>query len=104
MGGSTCFVNIMQLLDQAIYASLGQPFMRTFYTSLNYSQNVVLFGVSTTVSVEGEMHIFPPILIIYLGITIVILPPIIAALCMEYHYCPKRRQTQKIDMKKRLHN
>jgi hypothetical protein len=92
----------MQLRDQAIYASLGQPFMRTFYTQLNYGQNVVLFGVSTTVSVQGEMHLFPPILIMYLGLTIVIIPPIIAALCMEYHYCPKRRQTQQTNRIKRL--
>jgi hypothetical protein len=69
--------------------------MRTFYTNLNYAQNVVLFGVSTTVSVQGFLHLFPPIVILYLGLTIVILPPIIAAFCMEYHYCPKMRKMQR---------
>ena len=38
---------------------------------------------------------FPPLLAWYLGFTIVVLPPIIAAFCMQYHYCPKRRRRQR---------
>ena len=89
--GSDCYVMVGQLLDTAQYASLGLPFMKTFYTSLNYKESFVYFGLSTTVSVRGSMKLFPPIVAMYLGLTISILPGIIAAFCMEYHYCPKRK-------------
>jgi hypothetical protein len=49
------------------------------------------------VKVRGEMKRFPPIVRIYLGFVINVLPPIIAALLMEYHYCPKRRRAQKLE-------
>ena len=87
-----CFLNVALLKDSAQYASLGQPFVKTFYTSLNYEKNFVYFGVSTTVTVRGTMKIFPAILVIYLGLTINIIPGIIAAFCMEYHYCPRIRR------------
>ena len=48
------------------------------------------------------MLLFPPILIMYLGLTINILPGIIAALCMEYHYCPKIKRKQRMDRIKKL--
>ena len=82
--------------------SLGLPFVKTFYTSLNYTENFVYFGVSTTVSVRGTIKISPPILVMYLGLTINILPGIIAAFCMDYHYCPKRRLHQRINRMKNL--
>jgi hypothetical protein len=93
--GYSCYVYVVQLPEGSIYASLGQPFVRTFYTRLNYAPNLVYLGVSTTVSVRGAILLFPPILIMYLGLTINILPGIIAAFCMEYHYCPRRRRSQK---------
>ena len=89
--GIYCDVRIGQVDESAIYASLGQPFLKTFYTSLNYDQNCVFFGVSTTVTVRGEIRLFPNILQLYLGFVILVIPPIIVAFCMEYNYCPKRR-------------
>jgi hypothetical protein len=80
-----------------MYVSLGQPFMRTFYTQLNYNPELVFFAVSTLVSVQGKIKTFPPTLAMYLGLTISILPGIIAAFCMEYHYCPRLRRKQHID-------
>jgi hypothetical protein len=85
-----------------MYASLGQAFMRTFYTQLNYDPELVFFAVSTLVSVQGKIKTFPPILAMYLGLTISIMPGIIAALCMEYHYCPRLRQKQRKDRIKKL--
>jgi hypothetical protein len=78
-----------------MYVSLGQAFMRTFSTVLNYDPELVYFAVSALVSVRGKIKTFPPILVMYLGATISILQGIIAAFCMEYHYCPKRRLSQR---------
>ena len=95
---------IAQAADSDIYASLGQPFMKTFFTSFDYGKNMVYFGVSTTVTTQGVIREFPPIVIIYLGFTIAIFPPIIAAYCMEYRYCPLRRRNQKTKRTKNLHS
>jgi hypothetical protein len=78
--------------------------MRTFYTQLNYNPELVFFAVSTLVSVRGKIKVFPPTLAIYLGLTISILPGIIAAFLMEYHYCPKIRRKQHMDRIKKLRN
>jgi UPF0716 family protein affecting phage T7 exclusion len=54
-----------------------------------------LFAVSTTVSVEGILLIFPNIVVTYLGFTVVLWPPIIAIFLAEYRYCPRRRLNQR---------
>ena len=100
--GSECDVMIAQAADSDIYVSLGQPFVKTYYTSFDYGENLVYFGVSTTVTAQGEIRLFPPIVWMYLGFTIAVLPPIIAAFCMEYNYCPKRRRAQRAKRVKRL--
>ena len=51
-----CFIHIRELLKDAQYAILGQPFMKTFYTHLNFEQNLVNFAVSTTVKVMGDIN------------------------------------------------
>ena len=94
-------MKVGELEDSAQYASLGDPFIQTFYTSLNYAQNVLHFAVSTTVSVRGELRIFPGLVIPYLGLTCIILPPILVALCGQYHYCPKIRRRERIERVKK---
>jgi len=72
----------MSLPEGDSYVVLGLPFMKTYYSSLDYSEDLVYFGVSTTVPWRGKIKLFPPIVIMYLGVTIVLLPPIIVAFCM----------------------
>ena len=76
--------------------------MKTFYTALNYEQNLVHFAVSATVKIQGTLILFPPIVMIYLGVTIAILPGIISSFCMACHYCPKRRRRQRFERMEKL--
>ena len=92
-----CYVNVAELDEERQYASLGQPFVEPFYTSLNYEQDLVFFAVSSTVTVRGVLNEFPPMVMMYLGLTIAVLPPIIVAFCMSYHYCPTHRSRQRVE-------
>ena len=83
-----CYIYISELFQEAQYAQLGQPFMKTFFTNLNFEQNLVHFAVSNTVAIKGSILLFPPIVMVYLGLTIAVFPPIIVAFCMNYRYCP----------------
>ena len=51
--------------------------------------------MSVTVTVQGQIKLYPPLLVWYLGFTIVVLPPIIVAACMSYNYCPKIRRRER---------
>jgi hypothetical protein len=45
--------------SDVLYVSLGQPFLKTFYTSLDYAKNFVYLAVSTTVTFQGYIVKFP---------------------------------------------
>ena len=84
------------MASDARYVELGLPCMKTFYTSLDFLQKYAYFAVSVTVTVQGQLKLYPPLLKWYLGFTVVVLPPIIVAACMSYHYCPRIRRRQRL--------
>ena len=91
-----------------IYADLGVPFLTAFYSEFDFLNDRVYFAVNIRFATQAQAHKFPGLLIPYLGLTCIVFPPVISALCMEYHYCPRRRRNQRIKrvkkLNKQLHN
>ena len=85
-----------------IYADLGVPFLIAFYSEFDFLNDRVYFAVNIQFATQAHAHKFPGLLIPYLGLTCIVFPPVISAMCMEYHYCPRRRRNQRIKRMKTL--